>query len=238
MFTSGLIHADWPHFIFNAFSFFSFARIIELIYGWRVLLLIYCASILGGSALSLIIHRHHDYRALGASGGVCGVIFASIFLVPGASITIFPLPIGIPAIVYAALFMAGSYIAQRSQRDNIGHDAHIGGAIIGLLVATALYPSLIFAEPITFAIVTGVSLTILGLLIFDPLHLLFRRKRDPDYYNGGERVRRYAENRSRNEKIAELDSLLDQVSRGGIESLSPAQRKKLENLSAEVYGRK
>ena len=67
---SGLIHADLTHFAFNAFSFYSFARNMEIIYGWKSLLLIYVISILGGSILSLIIHRHHDYRALGASGGV------------------------------------------------------------------------------------------------------------------------------------------------------------------------
>src|SRR6266850_5836465 len=63
MFTSGLIHADWVHFGFNAFSFYCFGRNIEEVYGAKTLLLIYGASILGGSLLSLVIHRNHDYRA-------------------------------------------------------------------------------------------------------------------------------------------------------------------------------
>ena len=73
MFTCGLIHADWVHFAFNAFSFYSFAQNIEFIYGAKTMLVIYGSSIVGGSMLSLLIHRHHEYRALGASGGVCAL---------------------------------------------------------------------------------------------------------------------------------------------------------------------
>ncbi|HEX9046629.1 MAG TPA: rhomboid family intramembrane serine protease [Verrucomicrobiae bacterium] len=234
MLTSGLIHADWVHFIFNAFSFYGFARFLEMIYGWKTLVLIYCASIIGGSLLSLFLHRHHEYRALGASGGVCGVIFAAIFLLPGTSISFFFIPIGIPALAYAVIFLVVSFLGHRRQTGNIGHDAHLGGAMIGLLTATALYPQLILAAPITFAVVLTVSLIVLLLLIFDPLHLAFQfGKRDAD---PGDRSRFYAENRARNEKMAELDGLLDLVARNGIESLSAAKRKKLEQLSKELYG--
>ena len=213
--TSGFIHADWPHFIFNAFSFYSFASAIEGNYGAGTLLLIYAASIIGGSLLSIFIHRHHEYRALGASGGVCGVIFASIFLLPGTNVMMFPLPFGLPPILYAVIFFVGSYVAHRRQRDNTGHDAHLGGAIIGLLTATALHPEMIFAAPKTFAAVLGLSTAILLLLIFDPLHLLpFQFGRDKaEADEGGERVRRYQENRRQNEKTAEVDALLEKISR-------------------------
>lgn len=237
MLTAGLIHADWVHFGFNAFSFFCFGRIIEWIYGAKILLLIYGASILGGSLLSLFIHRHHDYRALGASGGVCGVIFASIFLLPGSSITIFPIPIGIPASLYAVLFLIGSFIAHRRRTDNIGHDAHLGGAIIGLFTASIIYPRLIFAQPWMFAAVLVLSLTILFFLIFDPLHLLVSDVGRTDASVGGERERRYAENQDRNTKLAEMDGLLEKVAKEGIQSLSRTQRKRMNQLSKELYGK-
>lgn len=175
MLTSGLIHADWMHFGFNAFSFYSFGRIIELLYGWKSLVLVYFASMLGGSLLSLIVHRNHDYRALGASGGVCGVIFASIFLLPGGSIVMFPIPVSIPAYLYAVIFLVASFVAHRRQIGNIGHDAHLGGAIVGLLAATAMYPDLVFAAPWMFALVLGLSVAILLVLLLDPLDLLERR---------------------------------------------------------------
>jgi membrane associated rhomboid family serine protease len=238
MLTSGLIHADWRHLLFNAFSFFSFAMAIETMFGWATLLLIYCASIIGGSLLSLVIHRHHEYRALGASGGVCGVIFAYIFLLPGCPIVFFLLPVPIPALAYAVVFLVVSFVAHRRQSDNIGHDAHLGGAIIGLLTAAAMFPKMIFAAPGTFAVVLGVSLVILALLVLDPMHLMFRRDGVSASTDNGERSRRYRENSDRNRKLAEVDDLLEKVSRGGIENLSAGQRKKLEQLSKEVYGRK
>lgn len=236
LFTCGLIHADWIHFAFNAFSFWCFARIIEVIYGAKTMLLIYGVSIVGGSVLSLIIHRRHEYRALGASGGVCGIIFASIFLLPGMKINLFMFPIGLPASLYAVLFLGGSFIAHRRGADNIGHDAHLGGAIVGLLAATAMYPHMIFAAPWMFAGVMCLSLLILWALIFDPFEILnvdFVRQRAPA---GGERERRYQENSERNKKAAEMDALLDKVSREGMQSLSNSQRNKLQQLSRELYG--
>jgi membrane associated rhomboid family serine protease len=238
LFTCGLIHADWIHFGFNAFSFYCFAQNIEDIYGARPLLLIYGSSILGGSLLSLVIHRNHNYRALGASGGVCGVIFASIFLLPGSSINMFPFPIGVPAPLYSVLFLVGSFFAHRKNSDNIGHDAHLGGAIIGLLVAAVLYPQLIFAAPWMFAGVICLSLVILLILIFDPIHLLDRHLHSNHYSPGGGRSREYDKNQRQNEKRAEIDRLLDKVAQKGIERLSRSERRRLDEFSKEIYGRK
>ncbi len=234
MLTSGLVHANWPHFLFNAFSFCFFGRNIELIYGAKTLLVVYVSSILGGSLLSLMIHRRDDYRSLGASGGVCGVIFASIFLLPGGAIMIPPIPFGIPAYAYAIGFLVLSFIGQRRHIGNIGHDAHLGGAIVGLLIATAMYPSLVFAAPWMFLAVLGLSVVILLVLIFDPGHMLEFRwsNRSP----GNERSREYDENRARNRKISEMDRLLDKVSKEGVGKLSESERKKLSRLSKEIYG--
>lgn len=232
--TSGLIHADWWHFGFNAFSLYSFGKNIEIVYGWASLLFIYVSSILGGSLLSLIIHRNHDYRALGASGGVCGVIFAAIFLLPGTSVMLFFIPIGIPAFIYAPLFLIISFVSHRKQIGNVGHDAHLGGAIVGLLVATAMYPQLMFAQLWLYALVMGLSIAILVALIFDPLGLWKGRGAESDSRVGGERERRYAENRDRSEKLAEVDRLLDKVAKHGLQSLSDGERKRLEQLSKEV----
>lgn len=234
--TSGLIHADWIHFGFNAFSFYSFGRNVEYAYGPTTLLTVYCSAILGGSLLSLIIHRNEDYSALGASGGVCGVIFASIFLLPGGSINLFPLPIGIPTYLYAVLFIVGSFVAHRRRSDNIGHDAHLGGAIVGLLVATAMYPKLVLASPLLFATVLVLSVAVLLALIFDPLELLGRRNGTHDVPLAGDRALRYTENRRKNEKMAEIDALLDKVAERGIQSLSSSERKRLEKLSEDLPG--
>jgi membrane associated rhomboid family serine protease len=236
MLTAALIHGDWAHLVFNLFSFYSFGRYIELIYGANVLVLIYLSSILGGSLLSLMIYRKVNYRSLGASGGVCGVIFASIFLLPGGSINIFPFPFAIPAYAYAIGFLVISFVGQRRQLGNIGHSAHLGGAIVGLLVAAAMYPQLVLAAPWMFVAVLGLSVIILVVLVYDPAHLLDFRWNSSNRSPGYERAREYDENRERNQKMAEIDRLLDKVSKGGVEKLSESERKKLSGLSKEIYG--
>jgi membrane associated rhomboid family serine protease len=161
--TSGALHADWVHLLFNMFSLYSFGSAIELLFGRVTFLATYLAGIIGGNILALILHRKETYRALGASGGVCGVIFACIFLLPGTSVQMFFIPIPIPASIYAILFMLISYFGVRSQFGNIGHDAHLGGAIIGLLTATAFQPSIVPQNPVLYPaiIVLAISLMIL-----------------------------------------------------------------------------
>ena len=236
--TSALIHADWMHFGFNAFSLYSFGTNIEFIYGPKVLVLIYLSSILGGSLLSLIIHRNHTYRSLGASGGVCGVIFASIFLLPGGSVSIPLFPLHIPAYLYAIGFLVFSFVSHLRQRDNIGHDAHLGGAIFGLLVAVVLEPSLVFASPWMFMAVLTLSIVMLWFLIIHPADLLALNLQINRQSPGNSRSREYEENQKMNSKKAEMDRLLEKVSRQGIKKLSNSDRKRLDELSKEVYGRK
>jgi membrane associated rhomboid family serine protease len=229
--TSGFLHADWVHFGFNAFSLYSFGGLVEEIFGAGTLLLIYFGSILGGSLLSLYLHRHHDYRALGASGGVCGVIFASIFLVPGGRIMMFPLPVPIPAWLYAILFLVGSFIGLRRQIGNIGHDAHLGGAVIGLLITTALHPGIVRASPVLYAAVMTVSVALFGYLWLNPLFLppasLWARWRQR---RAGEKARRAGARALTKEE--EIDCLLDKISRSGLHTLNAAEKKELNSFSA------
>ncbi len=162
--SSGFIHADWGHFAFNMFSLFSFGGAIERVAGAGIFLLIYFASMVGGSLVSLALHRRERYRALGASGGVSGVIFSSIFLFPGGSVQIFPFPVPIPSWLYAILFVAISLYGIRTRAGNVGHDAHLGGALVGLGVTTALFPEVVAASPLLFAGVLAVILAAFPIL--------------------------------------------------------------------------
>ncbi len=80
--TSAFLHADMRHLMLNMFSLFFFGRGVESALGSAQFLLIYFGAIVGGDLLSLYVHRHHEYRSYGASGGVCGIIFASILIHP------------------------------------------------------------------------------------------------------------------------------------------------------------
>lgn len=165
MFTSALLHVDWGHYIFNFVTIYCFGINIEGVFGGLALLSIYVASVLGGSILSLLLHRGQNYSAVGASGGACGVLYASIFLFPGSGIQFFFIPITIPGSVYAVAFLIFSSMAMRRGNSNIGHDAHIGGAVVGVIAALILAPSIVLSHPILLLVVLSVSAGVSVFLI-------------------------------------------------------------------------
>jgi membrane associated rhomboid family serine protease len=167
--TSAFLHGDWQHLIFNMLCLYSFGQHIELGAGRADFLLIYFGSIVGGDLLSLWLHRHHEYSALGASGGVSGIIFASIFLFPGTGVGALFLPgINIPGWLFAILYPVISLYLLRAGRDNIGHDAHLGGAICGLLITAGLFPEIVQYNPRLFSAVLVICGAILAYLIYRP----------------------------------------------------------------------
>src|SRR5215831_19608115 len=144
--TSALLHADWRHLILNLITLYCFGGPIETFLGKWQFLLIYFGAVIGGDLLSLYIHRSHEYRAYGASGGVCGLVFAYILMFPGSGISFF-IPIAIPGWLYAIGFMLISFFGMKgSLRGNIGHDAHLGGAIVGFLIAAGSHPEFVRDE--------------------------------------------------------------------------------------------
>ncbi len=231
--SSALIHANWGHLGFNLLALFSFGQQIEFHYGAGLLLVIYIASVLGGSLLSLALHRHHDYAALGASGGVCGVLFAAIFLIPGTAVGLLFIPIAIPGPVFAILYLIGTFIALRRGVGNIGHDAHFGGAITGLIFAAIIAPRHCLDSPWLFlgsVVVAGAGLWILS--------------RDPFGFSGkilpffvpeatapGGRHRDYDEAIQRRKRREDIDRILDKISAKGIDSLSRKERELLDRES-------
>ena len=147
--SSVFIHAGLGHFAFNMFSFYSFSISIEHYYGFRAVALIYFISGIAGSLFSLLLNRKNmNYLALGASGAVSGIIFSSIFLVPGGSVYIFLIPVAIPAWAFGILFVLASIYGIDRQIGNIGHDAHLGGALAGVLSAGLISPHSLIANPL------------------------------------------------------------------------------------------
>lgn len=229
--TSGFVHADWPHVIFNLFSLYAFGSDMEMIYGPVTFGLVYFAGIVGGSLLSLVLHRYETYRALGASGGVCGVIFASIFLLPGGKIGVFPIPFYIPAYLYAILFVLASAYGIRWRVGNIGHDAHLGGALIGLGTATALYPNIIQASPVLYGMVVGLSLVLLTGLYWRTRAVNPRRRVYPVSKVSTARMQQDTDDKT-------MDELLDKISKFGMNHLSAEEKDQLNTLSRKRKSRR
>lgn len=154
--THGFIHADVAHLIFNMLALYSFGEVVELIYAFPyvfgsnaklVYFILYFSALIIASVPDYIKHRDNFYyRSLGASGAVSAVIFSSILFNPNGGIGFIFLPgVNIPGYIFGAIYLIVSTILARRGQDNIGHGAHITGAIYGLLftyVATKLFTNL------------------------------------------------------------------------------------------------
>jgi membrane associated rhomboid family serine protease len=145
MITSGLLHADMGHLFFNMFTLFMFAPVVINYFGSASFFLIYMASLTSGSLLTLYMHKNeYNYRAIGASGAVTGVLYSAILIDPSMSLYLFFIPIPIPAYLFGIGYLLYSIYGMKAKNDNIGHTAHFGGAIGGYLITLIKEPAMLF----------------------------------------------------------------------------------------------
>ena len=144
MWSSGFLHVDFNHLFVNMLSLYFFAGYVVYSLGEMKFLALYLSSLYLGNYLSFRFHNQQDnYTAVGASGAVSGVVYSAVLLYPEMKMILIFFPIPLPGYVMAALYMAYTIYGMRKQRDNIGHTAHFGGAIAGLLTTIAFVPSVI-----------------------------------------------------------------------------------------------
>jgi membrane associated rhomboid family serine protease len=131
--SSGFLHADLTHLLFNGFTFWAFAFGVERRIGTEAFLGLYFFGLLASDAGTWLKHRGDaEYRTLGASGAILAVLFASIVYFPSASIFILPIPVPIPAPLFAVAYLAYTWWASNRARGRVNHDAHLGGALAGI----------------------------------------------------------------------------------------------------------
>jgi membrane associated rhomboid family serine protease len=145
--TSGMIHADYMHLFFNMLSYYFFAFTLEAgtpstpgLGHWQFGVL-YVVSLILSDLPTVYKHRNDDwYHSLGASGAVSAVVFSAILYHPFDSLYVMFIPIPIYSIVYGALYLIYCNYASKRATDNINHDAHMFGALSGLLLTIILHP--------------------------------------------------------------------------------------------------
>lgn len=149
--TSGFVHADVGHMIFNLITFFSFGFKLEPVIGSVKFAVLYFSSLLIANLGTVFQHRNDpNYASLGASGAILGVLFASIVYFPRQSLYILPLPVPIPAPLFAVGYLAYTWYSSRTRRGNINHDAHLVGALTGLAFVLLTDPTAITAAVRSF----------------------------------------------------------------------------------------
>lgn len=143
-FTAGFLHVGWAHLAFNMLTLFFFGPVIEGVLGPLRFLVLYIGSDLAANAVTLARHRKNPaYSAVGASGAVSGIVFAYCLFDPFGLIYLFFIPVGIWAILFAPAYILLSVYAAGQGGGRIAHEAHIGGALGGLVLTILLYPAAI-----------------------------------------------------------------------------------------------
>lgn len=153
MISSGFLHVDFHHLVINMFTLYFFADHVVYGVGGIYFLIIYILSLLLGNYFSYKFHRKQKkYSAVGASGAVSGIVYSSILIFPEMKLAFIFFPIPIPGYVFAVGYLIYTIYAMKKQSDNIGHTAHFGGSIGGILVTLLIAPDLIVKSALTLII--------------------------------------------------------------------------------------
>jgi membrane associated rhomboid family serine protease len=165
--TSATLHGDYMHLLFNMMTLYFFSGVITYAFGIWIYLAIYFLSIIGGGLLSLFIHRReYYYSAIGASGGVVGILFAAIAVFPEMPLRFFFIPIDIPGWIFGLGYLAFSIYGMLKNVGNVGHDAHMGGAAVGIIIAIIYTPAEVLMENALYLGIMILPLILLAYLVW------------------------------------------------------------------------
>jgi membrane associated rhomboid family serine protease len=151
MFSYGLVHGGWGHLFFNMLTLYFFGDVVERYFsaafgpgaGIVLYVILYVSAVAVSTIGDLIKYRNDpSYCAVGASGAVSAVLFASILFDPKMGIYIYLIPIPVPGYIFAPLYLFYCWYMNRRKMDNIGHSAHFWGAVYGLLFPLAIRPDI------------------------------------------------------------------------------------------------
>jgi len=149
--TSGFLHGDPMHLIFNMLALYFFGIGLEEWFldtfpamGKTLFVGFYMLSIVAASSATYFKYRNvSSFASIGASGAVAAVIFAAILINPLMTMGFMFFPIPIKGFIFGALYLWFSSYAAKQSRDNIDHSAHFYGAVFGFFFPLIIKPGLI-----------------------------------------------------------------------------------------------
>lgn len=140
--TNGWLHGGLWHLAVNMITLYFFAGKVTKVIGEPLFVALYVSAVIVASIPSTLRYRNdRGYRSLGASGAVAAIMFSAILLYPKLKLTLFFLPIPVPAVVFAAGYLAYSAVQSLLGDSDINHDAHFSGAVYGAAFTYVLEPA-------------------------------------------------------------------------------------------------
>lgn len=145
-FSYGIVHADMLHLFVNMYVLYSFGPWVEYFFeqyfqekATFFYLVLYIGAVFTSVIPSFEKHKNHPYyNAVGASGAISAIVFASILFDPLAPMGLLFIPIQFPAVVFGIAYLIYSYYMAQKGSDSIGHDAHFFGALFGIMFCILL----------------------------------------------------------------------------------------------------
>ena len=163
--SSGFLHVDNQHLLFNMLTFYFFGDIVLNFLGifWFYILYIFC--LLSGNIFCYLInYQKNNYSAVGASGAVTGILFSAILFYPDLQLALLFFPIPMPGYFFAIIYLVYTFYGIKKQNDGIGHSAHLGGAIGGIFISLIYEPNILMSSFNTLALM--IMVIFFGIVYF------------------------------------------------------------------------
>ncbi len=164
--SSGFLHVDYNHLFLNMLSLYFFGDVVLYSIGIINFIFLYLGSLFLGNFFAFYFHQNNDnYSAVGASGAVIGVVFSAILLQPDMKLMFILFPIPLPGYVFGLGYLIYTLFGMKNQNDSIGHTAHFGGALGGVILTIIFAPNVLITSLYTLLLIFA-TILICGILFF------------------------------------------------------------------------